>query len=285
MNYLNRILTTIVIFSVMVMPCLALEFDVSVDEEIRKNYNPSKLELENLPPVPNVKPTKQTQPITSVPKSPVIPPKGALIPADKKPIVHSADKSTMVKLKKGTKFKVVSEQSVSDASRIGARISFVSQNSVTQRYITVLKGTTFYGEVVDAHLPQMSGNGGLIELKIDSMLYKGSTYGVNAKVTKVNGRKVFVNNIKGQRKYMKNVVKQVDKGENFYKKTRRVSGKLSDNPVGLFVAPVPTLVGMGAYAVNLVGSPIVSIFNKGGRISIPAGSEFEIKLVEDAYLY
>lgn len=285
MNYLNKFLTIIVISSVMIMPSWALEFDVSVDEEIRKNYNPSKLELESLPPVPNVKPTKQAQPVTSIPKAPAIPPKGVLTPADKKPIVHSSDKSTMVKLKKGTKFKVVSEQSVSDASRVGARISFVSQNSVTQRYITVLKGTTFYGEVVDAHLPQMSGNGGLIELKIDSMLYKGSTYGVNAKITKVNGKKVFVNNIKGQRKYMKNVVKQVDKGEIFYKKTRRVSGKLLDNPVGLIVAPVPTLVGMGAYAVNLVGSPIVSLFNKGGRISIPAGSEFEIKLVEDAYLY
>lgn len=267
------------------MPVSALEFDISVDEEIRKNYNPSKLELENLPPIPSVKPTKQAQPVTSIPKSPAIPPKTGLAPANTKPTVYSADKSTMVKLKKGTKFRVVSQQGVSDASRIGTRLTFISQNSVTQRYITVLKGTTFYGEVVDAHLPQMTGNGGLIELKIDSMLYKGSTYGMNAKITKVNGRKVFVNNIKGQRKYMKNVVKQVDKGENFYKKTRQVSGNLSDNPVGIIVAPVPTIVGMGAYAVNFVGSPIVSLFNKGGRISVPAGSEFEIKLVEDAYLY
>ena len=285
MNYLNNFLVTAIVFSFMLMPALALEFDVSVDEEIRKNYNPSKLELENLPPVPNVKPTKQVQPITNIPKSPVVPPKGELIPADKKPVVYSSDKSTMVKLRKGTKFRVVSQQGVSDASRVGTRLTFVSQNSVTQRYITVLKGTTFYGEVVDAHLPQMSGNGGLIELKVDSMLYKGSTYGVNARITKVNGRKVFVNNIKGQRKYMRNLVNQVDKGENFYKKSRQVSGKLSDNPIGVIIAPVPTLVGMGGYAVNLVGSPIVSLFNKGGRISIPAGSEFEIKLVEDAYLY
>jgi hypothetical protein len=41
---------------------------------------------------------------------------------------------------------------------------------------------------------------------------------------------------------------------------------------------------MGAYAVNLVAAPISSIGSKGGRISIPAGSEFEIKLLEDVYL-
>ena len=38
------------------------------------------------------------------------------------------------------------------------------------------------------------------------------------------------------------------------------------------------------YSINLVGSPIFAIWAKGSRISIPAGSEFEIKLLEDVYL-
>ena len=33
-------------------PAAALQLDLSIDEEIRKNYNPSKLEQENLPPLP-----------------------------------------------------------------------------------------------------------------------------------------------------------------------------------------------------------------------------------------
>jgi len=41
---------------------------------------------------------------------------------------------------------------------------------------------------------------------------------------------------------------------------------------------------MGVYAVNLVGSPLFSIGSKGGRLTIPAGSEFEIKLLDDIYL-
>ncbi len=258
---------------------------MSVDEEIRKNYNPSKLELETLPPVPIVAPTKTKPPITSIPSSPAIAPKVELTAPDKKPIISNIDKSTAIKVKKGTKFILRSNQAISDGSGVGTRITFVSQKPVTQRYITVPAGSTFYGEVVDSHLPQMSGNGGLVELIIDGFTYKGSTYGVKAKVTKVNNKKVFVNNIKGERKYWKNMAKQVDKGQNFYRKTRRTSAKLSDNPFGTIIAPIPTVVGMGAYAVNLVGSPVVSLFNRGGRVWIPAGSDFEIKLLEDAYIY
>ena len=97
-------------------------------------------------------------------------------------------------------------------------------------------------------------------------------------------KKVFLNNIKGKRGYIKGVSKQVDKGENFYKKTRRTSAKLADNPVGIIIAPIPTIFGAVVYAVNFAGSPIFAIWAKGSRISIPAGAEFEIKLLEDVYL-
>ena len=91
--------------------------------------------------------------------------------------------------------------------------------------------------------------------------------------------------MKGKRTYWSGVAKQIDKGENFYKKTRRTSSKLADNPVGILISPIPVLTGMVVYAVNLVGSPVFALWSKGGRISIPAGSEFEIKLLEDVYLY
>ena len=78
---------------------------------------------------------------------------------------------------------------------------------------------------------------------------------------------------------------QISKGEKFYKKTRRASAKLADNPIGIIIAPLPTVAGMAGYAVNLVGSPLIALFREGGRISVPAGSEFEIKLLEDVYLY
>jgi hypothetical protein len=150
--------------------------------------------------------------------------------------------------------------------------------------LTVPVGTTFGAVVINSHTPQISGNGGLLEIALESVKYNGQTYYASGKITKVNHKKVFLNNIKGKRKYWKGVANQIDKGERFYKKTRRASAKLSNNPIGMFISPAPVIVGTSVYAVNLVTSPITSIGTKGGKISIPAGTEFEIKLTEDVYL-
>ena len=264
------------------MPSFALDFDVSVDEEIRKNYNPSKLEMDNLPPLPRVKPSNAdntnytgTKPVNKLPQ---------LSTPTQSPVITAIDRSTARVLPWGTKFTVKSLQGLSDSMRPGTRVSFVSIKPVTKKYIMIPEGTIFHGEVVDSHYPQKTGNGGLIVIKIDSINFKSKNISINAKITKANYKKIFVNNIKGKRQYWKNVSKQVNKGENFYRKTRRASAKLSNNPVGTIISPIPTVVGMGTYAINLVGSPVVGLFGTGGRVSIPAGSQFEIKLVEDAYL-
>lgn len=291
-SFVKKIFCIIISIQMFALPCFALEFDMSVDEEIRKNYNPSKLELESLPPLPNIQPAQTSKPISKPPLEPVdiqTKPIGttlpALTPATSKPTITKIDKSTAIRIPAGTKFKVKSYQAVSDGTRAGTRISFVSQAPVTKRYVTIQQGTVFKGEVVNSHYPQKTGNGGLIVLGVDSMVFKGSTVGINAKITKAKGKKIFFNNIKGQRKYWKGVANQINKGEQFYKKSRRVSAKFSDNPIGIIIAPIPTITGMAGYAINLIGSPLIALFCEGGRISIPAGSEFEIKLLEDAYLF
>lgn len=269
------------------MPCLALELDTSVDEEIRKNYNPSKLELESLPPLPEVKPTSQSAQkppleVVDIPESAgSLPP---LTPADKKPVISKIDKSTAIRIKKGTKFTVKSQQAVSDATRAGSRLSFVSQRAVTQRYVTIPQGTVFKGEVYDSHTPQMSGNGGLIVIGIDSMVFKGSTVGIQAKITKANHKKIFFNNIKGKRTYWKSTANSLKPGTKFYKKMMRATSKLADGTITVILTPFTVVAGVAVYAVNFVGSPLFGLFGKGGRISVPAGSEFEIKLLEDVYL-
>ena len=229
MKYSYKIILSIIVaVFVLAMPVFALEFDVSVDEEIRKKYNPSKLELEGLPPVPNVKPTKPSSPASTPKAQPVktqtptssLP---SLTPATQKPIISNVRSSTAIKIKSGTKFTVKSYQGVSDSTRVGTRLSFVSQRPVYTKYVTIPQGTVFRGEVIDSHFPQMTGNGGLVVLSIDSMVLNGSNLGIKAKITKANHRKIFVNNIKGKRLYWKNVSKQVDKGERFYQKTRRTN--------------------------------------------------------------
>ena len=277
--------------------CFAFELDTSVDDEIRRNYNPSALE-QNLPALPKTSPsqtqtttpkttttTSKTTSTSTVPKTqPVAQPSKPQLVVKKMNNDYKYDKSTAIRIKKGTKFRVKSNCLISDYQKEGTRVSFTSIKPVTQRYITINEGTRFNGVVENSHLPQYSGNGGLIVLLVDGIVVNGSAKSVHAKITKANLKKVFFNNIKGKRGYIKGISKQVDKGENFYKKTRRTSAKLADNPVGIIISPIPTIAGMAVYAVNFVGSPIFAILAKGSRISIPVGSEFEIKLLEDVYL-
>lgn len=293
-SYTKKMFSLFVATLLLSSHCFAFELDTSVDEEIRKNYNPSALE-QNLPALPKTAPsqsatTKTT--VTTTNKTPPVVPKTQPVSQPSKPQLvikkmdndYKFDKSTAIRIKKGTKFRVRSNCVISDYQREGTRVSFTSIKPVTQRYITINEGTRFNAVVEDSHLPQFTGNGGLIVLMVDGIVVNGSTKSVHAKITKANMKKVFLNNIKGKRGYMKGVSRQVDKGENFYKKTRRTSTKLADNPVGLIISPIPTVFGAVVYAVNLVGSPVFAIWAKGSRISIPAGSEFEIKLLEDVYL-
>lgn len=272
------------------MPVFALDLDTSVDDEIRRTYDPSKLE-QSLPALPKTAPSQNTSP-KNMP-APQTPPKSLPVTPDAKPQIgvkkfqndFKYDKSTAIRIKKGTKFRVKSNSVISDYLKEGARVSFTSVKPVTQRYVTITEGTRFTAVVKNSHMPQFTGNGGLIVLMVDSMTFNGQTRSVHAKITKANLKKIFFNNIKGKRAYWKGVAKQIDKGENFYKKTRRTSSKLADNPVGIIISPIPVVTGMIVYAVNFAGSPLFAIWYKGGRISIPAGSEFEIKLLEDVYLY
>ncbi len=292
--FVKNISTIFIIFMLLATPVFALELDTSVDDEIRRTYDPSKLE-QSLPALPKTAPTQQntvpktsqtTQAPQTAPKSlPSTPAAKPQLGVKKLPNEYKFDKSTAIRIKKGTKFRVKSNSVISDYLREGAKVSFTSIKPVTQRYITVMNGTKFTAVVEDSHQPQMSGNGGLIVLMVDSITVNGQTRSVHGKITKANLKKIFFNNIKGKRQYWKGVANQIDKGENFYKKTRRTSSKLADNPVGVIISPIPTITGIVVYAVNFVGSPLFAIWSKGGRISIPAGSEFEIKLLEDVYLY
>ena len=291
--FVKNISTIFIIFMLLATPVFALELDTSVDDEIRRTYDPSKLE-QSLPALPKTAPTQQntvsktpqtTQAPKTAPKSlPSTPAAKPQLGVKKLPNEYKFDKSTAIRIKKGTKFRVKSNSVISDYLKEGARVSFTTIKPVTQRYITVMEGTKFTAVVEDSHLPQMTGNGGLIVLMVDSITVNGQTRSVHGKITKANLKKIFFNNIKGKRQYWKGVANQIDKGENFYKKTRRTSSKLADNPVGVIISPIPTITGIVVYAVNFVGSPLFAIWSKGGRISIPAGSEFEIKLQEDVYL-
>lgn len=282
-KYLLKILIFIFIVFSAVMKIQAFELDTSVDDEIRRNYNPSALE-QSLPVLPKVAPDNNAYSNIAPPKSLPVTEKSSSGIKKLPDTYPKTDKLTSIRIKKGTKFKVKSSAYLSDSSVAGTRFSFITLKPVTQRYITLPAGSVFKAVVVNSHTPQIAGNGGLLEIMVDGIVHNGQTYYAKAKITKANHKKIFVNNIKGKHQYWHGVSNQIDKGQNFYGKTRRASSKLADNPIGIIISPLPTVFGMGVYAVNLAGSPLFALFSKGGKISIPAGSEFEIKLLEDTCL-
>ena len=273
MKMKNKLLPLLIITILLILPmqALALELDLSVDEEIKNKYNSSKLEYEVLPNLPkSAIPTPHPQ---------VTPTYTSTVPS-----ITQIDKKNAIKIPSGTKFKTRSNQAISDWSQEGANVSFTTTEATFKRYLTIPAGTKFYGIISDSHQPQITGNGGLVEIKITRITYNGKTYQVDGKITKVNSKKVFFNNIKGKRQYWKNVSTHINKGENFYKKSRNIANKMSNNPITAILSPVPTTIGMVGCTVCTVLSPITAIGAKGKNISIPAGSNFEIKLINPAYV-
>ena len=255
----------------------AYELDMSVDEEIQKKYNSSKLNYEVLPNLPKVDNSSKTTTQTSVPKTQ--PTYNTSVPN-----ITPVDKSAAITIPSGTKFPVKSDQTISDTMRATTNVSFTTTAPVYSKYTTIPAGAKFYGVIVDSHRPQISGNGGLVVIRMGSLAYGGNTYRADGKITKANYKKVFLNNIKGKHQYWKSVGTKVSKGETFYGKSKNVSAKMSNIPIIEFVSFVPRVVGALGYGVNAVVSPVTALFSKGGSVSIPAGSTFEIKLLDDVYV-
>lgn len=250
---------------------LAYQLDVSVDEEIKKKYNSSQLnyDVPNLPKVE--KSAAQQAPTTQLKYETAV------------PVITKIDKTDAIILKSGTKFSANSNQTISDGLKVGGVISFKTVAPVYAKYITIPTGAKITATVANAHRPQFFGNGGLVVIRINSITYNGKTYSLDGKITKANYKKIFFNNIKGKRAYLKGVSNKVKKGENFYKKSKQVAGKMSNNSLLQIFSFVPTITGAVGCAVCTVLSPITGLTQKGESITIPAGSRFELKLTEDAY--
>lgn len=282
-NKLKLGLLAFLIFSTIAMPAMAIDLDMSVDEEIKKKYDTSKIQYD-MPSLPKINSTANTNNPTYSPTTNTVP-KTSPTYITTVPSVTAVDKSSAIKIPAWTTFKAKSNQQISDRTAKGTKISFTTTENVYKKYITIPAGTKLYGIITNSHTPQNTGNGGLVEIKITNMTYKGKTYTIDGKITKANSKKIFFNNIKGKRQYITGIGKQIDKGEAFYQKTRKTTSKMSNNPILVILSPIPTIVGMAGYSVCTILSPITAITTKGGHLTIPTGSSFEIKLLEPAYVY
>ena len=268
---------------------IAFDIDETVDDEIRKNYNDSKLiedtgiifnskdveEDENLPDLPNITKTKSTT------KSPDVVSTANKAQPVPKSIIYSGGNT---KIKKGTTFSVVNTGAISDWQARGAAVKFKLQNQVSSKTYTIPSGTIFTGEIEESHQPQITCNGGLVAIRVYAMLYKGQTVPINAYVIRAKDKKVFFNDIKGERTYWKTVWKKGNWGRSLFNRMLSLTINLGSGNSTLILSPFPLAYGTICLGANALVSPITAFFSKGGHVSIPAGSKFILKLDDDVFV-
>lgn len=269
-------LLVLIFFSV---PAFGYELDTSVNSQIEKQYDSNKLnndmKVNQTSSNSNTKPPKTT---------PVFDNSTPAVTKITNTVSNITTAKTGTKIPSGTKFKVKSNAAVSGWSGVNSLLTFTSTEPVYKSNITVPSGTTFKGAISASHGGQITGNGGLVKIKITSMTLNGKTIPVDGKITKANSKNVFFNNIKGARQYLQGVDNKINQGVNFYKKARNLSSKMSSNPVGTILSPLPTITGWLGSAVCTVASPVTGLTQKGKNISLPSGTIYEIKLTQDAYI-
>ena len=260
----------------------AFDLDETVDDEIRKNYNPSKLtndvgvnniKDENLPDLPDItkynSSTKKNNASVST-----------AVEAPKSVIYQKGN----IRIRNGTVILVSNNSTVSDWQSKGAKIKFTSKSIVNGKGYSIPAGTPFWGEIIETHQPQLSCNGGLVVIRIYAMIYKGKTIPVKGYITRANDKKIFLNNIKGKRTYLKTMYKKGNWGRTIFGRMLTLTVNLGGSGSTILLSPFPFVYGTICLGANTLISPVTAFFSKGGHVSIPSGSNFKIKLLEAAYV-
>lgn len=268
----------LLIISCSILSVNAFDLDLTVDDDIRKNYNSSKLiqdtgisEEEILPALPEI--SKQEVQNTQI----------NITPAQKKQQSLTSTGESM-KVKKGTVFDTINLSQISDWQSKGSTIKFKTKNGIVTKKYAIPSGTIFTGKIVDVHKPQITCNGGLVVIRIQSMTYKGQVIPLNAYVIRANGEKIFFNNMKGDRTYLKTTWKKGCWGRTIFNKMLTLTVNLGNESSTLLLSPFPFAYGTVCLGLNTLTSPICAFFSKGKHLSIPSGSNFKIKLLEDVYI-
>ena len=257
---------------------LSYELDTSFDDEVRKQYNIEELNEQNadrikLPKLPDLPDDSDFD----VPNPPKAQPSNL-------PYFPENYKGEVKILKSGLRFFVANAQPLSDRYKEGSTVTFSNLEEVNFNGITIPQGAVFRGKISEAHLPQMTGNGGLVRVEIDELAYKGNLYKISASVVKIDDKRAFGGKVKGKRQYVSNLKKSNSRGVKFNRKMVKAAKKVERYPVVAILGVVPRAVGVVTLGANGAISPISASFKRGKHAFIQKGTVFEIKLTKDVKL-
>lgn len=268
----------------------AFDIDETVDDEIRKNYNPNQLIQDT-----GIKDSALDKKIQAEPVQTIDPSLPALPNITKQNSTSKTSAATTVtkyepykgghiKVKSGSSFNVTSNTNIADWQAEGTKVSFTLPKATFGKGFSLPAGTIFQGQIVESHQPQITCNGGLVAIKVDTMIHKNQKIPIDAYITRANDKKIFLNNIKGERTYLKTMWKKGNWGRTLFNKMMTLTVNLGGTGSTFILSPFPLAYGTLCLGANAITSPICAFFSKGGKVSIPAGSDFRIKLNEDVMI-
>lgn len=278
----------LLIFFMGVLPVFAIEADDSVDAIIKKTYN---AEGSSLPKLPKTSPKSiESQNFLDSNNSENVEDYDKKLNAKKSNIQEKTvevskipQKYNVAKVHRGQKINVKFNTAVSERAQKGSKISFISQVPVYSKHITLPKGTVLYGTVVNSHSPQIFGNGGLVSVKVDSIVYQGRSAYCEGNITNLNHNLILFNNIKGNNGYIKGIKKVTKPARTFYGKSLKTTKKLV-NGIGIVLTPFTYLPGAVFLVCDCAAAPFIALFHKGDRVYIKNGTPAVIKLTSPVYI-
>lgn len=293
---MKKIFSLLFLLNFILQPAFADYLDLSVDDEIRKNYNPNQIEIDKgLPPLPKINDFDKPKYVNdSKVEEPAVKNTTNTTTYSSSSAYSYTDsegaKVAYAKMRKGKVFKLKTRCSLSDKMKKGTKVSFLSIYPVTSTFFTIPGGTVFYGEIANVHRPQLTSNGGLVEIDVNALKFNNNIIPINSRVRKVitngNSKNIFLNKIKGERRFASNTAKSASRGVTSYNKFTKITRNYwKKGGANRIVSPFSYLTGVCILGGNTILSPVKATFSKGGNLTIPKGSIIEVKLLDDLYVY
>ncbi len=184
-----------------------------------------------------------------------------------------------IKLEKGRKFLVVSEQNLNN-NITGLPVSFKSVNNEHLAYNKKPSEITLHGIVEKTGNPRLAGKSATAKVKLQKITIDNITYPVVASISKMDNKNVHLGTLVGPPCYINNLSDLADKGI-IHTSAKDPCESTKTCELKTFTKPAWYIVAAALQTADLIISPFVALGKRGNNLNIPENTFFEIKLEED----
>ena len=184
-----------------------------------------------------------------------------------------------IKLEKGRKFLVVSEQNLNN-NTTGVPVTFKSVNNEFLSYNKKPSEITLHGIVEKTGTPRLAGKSATAKVRLQKITIDKITYPVVASISKMDNKNIHWGTLVGTPCYLNNLSDLAEKGI-IHTSAKDPCESARTCEISTFAKPAWYIVAAALQTADLLISPFVAFGKRGNNLNIPANTYFEIKLKED----